>query len=428
LLNTEAKWNWSRKRFQARKNDPGAAEIFQAGLEMIEILFVLAGTVAGLITGLVPGIHLNTVSILVPLAAAKNDFNLALFVISMSVSHSFSDFIPSILLGAPSEENYLSVLPGHALLLKGKGTIAIRLAVSGALFGGILSIAIAGIYLRFAEKFFPIIRAITPWLLILSLALMVAFEKGNRKKVLGIAVILVSAALGETALNFLAFPNPLFALVTGFFGASTLIQSIRENNSIPVQSEGEEKMEAKVVWRGTGFGFIAGSVVSMIPSMGSNQAAFMVEKVFGRLNRMEYLAMLGSASVSGTVLSYFFLFVTGLPRTGSAVAVKSLGSLAESQLPAVFLAVLVAAGISFMFCRWLSGKAVKALEKINYSKASAFALAFICIMTFLLCGPIGIAVMGIGSLIGITPQILGLKRTHCMAFLAFPTILIYFGI
>lgn len=102
-------------------------------------VLILAGCIAGVFTGLIPGIHMNTVSLsLVYVMADRSE--LIFFIIPMSVVHTFVDFIPSVFFGAPEAENFLSVLPGHKMLLEGKGITAIKITVFGGLIGGIFSV------------------------------------------------------------------------------------------------------------------------------------------------------------------------------------------------------------------------------------------------------------------------------------------------
>ena len=42
---------------------------------------------------------------------------LIIFIVAMSITQSFVDFIPSIYLGAPDEDTVLSTMPGHNLFL-----------------------------------------------------------------------------------------------------------------------------------------------------------------------------------------------------------------------------------------------------------------------------------------------------------------------
>ncbi|MGM0409019.1 MAG: tripartite tricarboxylate transporter permease [Bacteroidota bacterium] len=95
------------------------------------ILAILLGLMFGTITGLTPGIHLNLISVMLLSASPillqyTNPLALAVFIITMSVTHTFLDSIPSILLGAPESDTALGVLPGHRYLLKGQGLMAVN--------------------------------------------------------------------------------------------------------------------------------------------------------------------------------------------------------------------------------------------------------------------------------------------------------------
>lgn len=120
------------------------------------LAFVLAsvlGALLGAASGLVPGLHVNTLSLLLlsshPLvdsllvglcgfAGADTGFSPLLFaalLTSAAVAGSIIDFVPSTFFGAPDDSNVLSQLPGHRLLLKGRGLEAVRCAADGSLVG-----------------------------------------------------------------------------------------------------------------------------------------------------------------------------------------------------------------------------------------------------------------------------------------------------
>ena len=69
---------------------------------------VFAGFILGLFTGLVPGIHVNTVSLFILLFAPKENEFFVSAIISMAVTQSFVDFIPTTVLGLPEEETAMS--------------------------------------------------------------------------------------------------------------------------------------------------------------------------------------------------------------------------------------------------------------------------------------------------------------------------------
>src|SRR3989338_774789 len=107
----------------------------------------MLGVIAGIFTGITPGIHINLVSLLLlsispVLLNYINVISLCIFIIAMSITHTFLDAIPSIYLGAPDADDALNVLPGHKLLLDGRGFEAVKLTVIGSLSALILAVAL----------------------------------------------------------------------------------------------------------------------------------------------------------------------------------------------------------------------------------------------------------------------------------------------
>ena len=139
------------------------------GIELFLALFL--GIAAGIITGLTPGIHVNLVAALAVssgavLFAIASPLAVAVFIISLAITHTFLDAIPSIYLGAPDEAQALNVLPGHRLLLRGEGHNAITYTVIGSLGCLFLSLAILPLFILGAEKLYPFFQAIIGYALI----------------------------------------------------------------------------------------------------------------------------------------------------------------------------------------------------------------------------------------------------------------------
>lgn len=79
-------------------------------LELIIALFL--GIFIGSLTGIAPGIHINLVSaMVVAFSGFLLEFfppvALVVFLVSLAMTHTFIDYIPSIFLGAPDENNFL---------------------------------------------------------------------------------------------------------------------------------------------------------------------------------------------------------------------------------------------------------------------------------------------------------------------------------
>jgi len=132
--------------------------LVQIELMLLVIDVSLLGAALGAFTGIAPGIHVNTLATGVlmaypllegAMAPLLGTFGadpgltpvfLACLLISASVVHSFLDFIPSVFFGAPEESESLSVLPGHRMLLAGRGMDAVAIAAGGSFIGAAAAI------------------------------------------------------------------------------------------------------------------------------------------------------------------------------------------------------------------------------------------------------------------------------------------------
>jgi TctA family transporter len=130
----------------------------EIGLLLMVLYCTCMGASLGTFTGIAPGIHVNTLALMMLVSypwiaglmgSACSVLGIDLVhvpllvcsvIISASVVHSFVDFIPSVFLGAPNEDTVLSVLPGHRLLLSGKGLEAVSCAARGSLAGACVAI------------------------------------------------------------------------------------------------------------------------------------------------------------------------------------------------------------------------------------------------------------------------------------------------
>ena len=80
------------------------------------------GVFMGSLTGLIPGFHVNNVAlILLALSPALLDLGIPLsavaaIIVSTGTVHTFLNYIPSALIGAPDGDTALSLLPGHRMV------------------------------------------------------------------------------------------------------------------------------------------------------------------------------------------------------------------------------------------------------------------------------------------------------------------------
>lgn len=233
---------------------------------MLELFLSSAvGMILGVIAGLLPGLHPNnTIPIILGLSFVFGPLPTAVILLSSGVVNSFINFIPSILLGAPDDSNVLGVLPGHKLLLEGRGYEAIKLCVTGC-FGGILfSILILPLFALLIPTFYGFLRPNVQWLLIFVVTYMILSEKG-KIKIYSMIIFTISGILGLIVLNNLS-DSMLFPLLTGLFGLPMLLLSIFEKSKIPENFNfDEEIIERKSILSCIGIGSLAGIVAGVLP-------------------------------------------------------------------------------------------------------------------------------------------------------------------
>ncbi|MCX6799065.1 MAG: tripartite tricarboxylate transporter permease [Candidatus Diapherotrites archaeon] len=392
------------------------------------LLFILAGCILGTIAGLTPGLHVNTIAMFVLAFAAHGDLPSVLLIASMSVVQTFVDFVPSVLLGAPSNETFLSVLPGHRMLLQGKGLFAIQLTIIGGLAAGLMAVAagpLFAMFLRKGEAFFP---AAIPFVLG-TILLMMAIGEKRKNMLLGIAVILLSGLLGVAVLRGSAnVANALFCLMSGFFGASGLIKSVWEKQKLC-----EQKTTAKPIGkaRAAKQGCVAlfgGALVALMPAISCSEAAFVIRKIVGKIRTSDYLILLGGINTSNMILSFFTLFALGKTRTGSAVAMKQLLDIGTEQLLFIAAACLIGIGFGAIATVMLARAALRRIHLLDYKKINAAILVFLTAAVFAFSGTAGLLAFGSATAIGLLTVCSGVRRTNCMAFLIIPTLLFYLGV
>ena len=396
---------------------------------MIETLpLVLGGVLLGVIAGLVPGVHANTIALLAVAFAARGDIGCALMVVSMSVTQTVVDFVPSILLGAPESGTELSILPGHRMLLHGKGFFAVQLAITGCLVGGTIAILLSPVFVLFLQKGADFISAAIPFALGAVLLMMLFGENGLRKKFWAFAVVSMSGLLGAMVLRGnIPVQDSLFCLTTGFFGASTLISSIGEKQALPEQRTGGFRIGN---FRAGKYGFVSflgGALVAVVPSISPSEAAFVIRKIAGKIKTRDYLVLLGGTNTANMILSFFTMFALGKTRTGSAAAIKQLIPVGTEELWLIAAACLIGLGAGAIAADLSARIAVKNIHLADYKKINIAVLVFICLIVLAFSGLLGALVFVSAAGIGLISVCTGTRRTNCMAFLMIPTLLFYLG-
>lgn len=390
------------------------------------IIALLVGIFIGTITGLFPGIHINLVgafliSISATLLYKIPIIYLVTFITAMAITHTFTDFIPSIFLGCPDEDTSLSVLPGHEMLKKGEGYEATMRTA----YGGLISVFLLAIFafpLSFiVSKIYPTIQKIIPFILIAVCIIMVFTEKN---KFQALTVLLLTGGLGYIVLN-LNVNESLLPLLSGLFGSSMLLMSINQNTKIPKQKFELKKFRFKEFIKPISGALIASPLCGFLPGLGGGQAAVLGNQI-SRTNDKDFLILIGAVNVLVMGLSFVSLYSISKTRTGAAVAVQSLIGTINSNLLILILCVCLISGIvSFFLVKFLSITFLKVIEKVNYKKLSIGIIILLSVLILLISGIFGFIIFLISTATGFYCISLNIRKTQMMGCLLIPTIILY---
>ncbi|MDP3698093.1 MAG: tripartite tricarboxylate transporter permease [Nanoarchaeota archaeon] len=396
---------------------------------LLEVLVALAlGVLCGIITGLVPGIHVNLVSVLLisfsaVLLTYTSPIVLAVFIISLAITHTFLDAIPSIYLGAPTDAQALNVLPGHRLLLQGLGHNAITYTVIGALGSLLLSLILFPVFILTMDTISPLVNQLIGYLLIAIMAYMIFKEK---KWLQCLVVFSLSGALGLLVFSIPNLEQPLFPLLSGLFGLSILIESLRQKSVIPKQKSAplsiSKKNLVKSVSAASGMGFIA----AFLPGFGSGQAAIIATNAVGDIGDEGFLTLVGGLNTASMAISIAAAYVLQKARNGAIVAVHELmGGVSFKEMILFMGVALVAGGIASLLTIYLSKIFAKYIVKVNYTKLLSGIIIFITLLTLYFDGFIGFTILLTATAIGLVTTAFGIGKNHLMGCLILPVILYF---
>jgi len=390
----------------------------------LEILIaIIIGVNAGIITGLTPGIHVNLVSVILlsiaPLLPVNYSLSLVGFILALSVTHTFVDSIPSIFLGAPDSSMIMGVLPGHRFLLEGKGYSAVKLTVIGSFLSLVGSVMLMPLLVFIVPWLYEFIRPYVGYLILLMLGFMVLRDS---KRMWGLFVILVSGFFGYVVLHTPNVSDPLFPMLSGMYGVSTLLFSLKDNNSIPHQKVDQElHVSKKDLGVAVSASTFAGFLTSMLPGMGGAQGAVIAMQLTRNLGTEGFMVLMGGINTVNFVLSTVTLFTLDKARNGAIIAVKELLSeMTIWHLIAYGAIMLFVGSIAVVVTLYLASLFEKLIIKVNYGFLVKGIIFFILVLVVLLCGWYGVLVMVVATAIGFIAPIVGCSRTHGMGCLLIP--------
>jgi putative membrane protein len=473
---------------------------------------LLIGVALGSLTGLIPGFHVNNVALIllavspailatgIPLSAVAG------IIVSTGVVHTFLNYIPSALIGAPDGDTALSLLPGHRMLLSGNAPKGVAYSARGSQLGLFLSlplIIVARIAFGPELGLYDMLRGSLPIILLVISSLLLAtettrldFPKWVRKVTGGrlgkdsrfagfiaaTAFFLLAGLYGWGVFNLPAsspvgMPDASLLLpsLAGLFGIANLLDIYATTSELPPQKEEWALPPAGPMIVPCFLSSCAGAAMGVLPGMTAAQATVLVmggrnvaSKLQGkegvgldwetrRLSQLsdeellalaraeaagegesphqkqdlEVIALLSATNTAVTVMVLGFLYIIGRSRSGATLALKQMYPIdkwIELDPTADFirlLAITIAAGLMAVPIMRHVGKGILKLhETIPLQSMVLGVIIFVIALVWLSTGWVGIGVLIIGTIMGLMPPRIGIRRSHGMGIILVP-IMIY---
>ena len=265
-------------------------------LQPVNLLWIVIGTLAGIILGAIPGLTgAMGISLMVPLTYGMDSVTAICLLLGVYCGGTYGGSITAILINTPgSGASVVTAFDGHEIAKQGKGGKALRMALYASFVGGIISAlilaTISPLIARMALKFGP-----CEYLALIILGLTVVggisgddICKGLIAAAFGLLVAMVGQdpGSGTRRLTFgitnLLSGVPSVPLLIGMFALSEiLIQSEKINSASKkieiAQMIGDQRLPLKEFlsyWKTIVKGSLIGTFIGAVPGIGASVASF----------------------------------------------------------------------------------------------------------------------------------------------------------
>lgn len=272
---------------------------------LTNLLCILVGSIVGLIFGALPGLGtVIAVTLLLPVTYTISPLAGILMLLSAYQSAEYGGSISAIILGVPgTPQSSATVLDGHTLAkTKSPGkalTYSLAASTIGGIIGGMVlifaSVPLAKIALNFGSP---------EYFLIGIIGLMAVGLLSVKDKIKGMISVVLGLMAGTVGIDLLSgaqratFGRPelmdgidLVAFLVGMFAISELIMMISEgyNKKYDIERQnlktGLTAKEYKGMIKPTGVGAVIGSIIGILPGLGSGASSWLSYAVMKKLSK-----------------------------------------------------------------------------------------------------------------------------------------------
>ena len=394
----------------------------------LALCFLSVGVLLGTASGLVSGLHANNMALLLGGIAPSvpgPPLYVGMAMLAAGVAHTFLEIIPTLALGVPDPAMAVAALPGHRLVLEGRGREALRLSTLGSGAAVFLAVPLAVPLTTAMTTLWPAIRANLPLVLGGVAVLLVLTERRLISKLVAAVSFALSTLLGLATLG-LSPAAPLDAggmlapLFAGLFGAPVLIDAIG-GQGVPPQDDPKIVASKRSVLGLSGLGTISGAVVGYVPAVSSAVAAtFALLAVPGRYGARGFVVTTSGVNTANAIFALFALVALGSPRTGVLVAVEAASvplSIPHLLVGIAFGAIAGAVGVLLIGDRYLA-----VVGSLDPTRLSVGLLCVLAGLSYLFAGPVGVAAYLAATVIGLVPARFGARRATLMGVLIAPIV------
>ncbi|MFC2008329.1 tripartite tricarboxylate transporter permease [Chloroflexota bacterium] len=326
------------------------------------LLWVMAGSMVGLILGIIPGVgSLHAIILFLPfvfLLPVEHSIPFMLAAMSMSAN---GGSITAVLMGVPGTPiNTATILDGFPMTQKGEGGRAVGAALVCSAGGGVISVILA---LGMVIVLLPIILAITNaemvFIILVGLAFIATLSRGSMTKGLISATLgMLVAFIGYQPVTglwrftfgipYLYDGLPIVCVTMGLFGLPIIIDLATKRGTIA--TAGTTTVGMADVWQGAKDVFchwwlflrssVIGYVVGVIPGIGGETAIWVA---YGHAKQTsKYPEKFGTGVIEGVIGPES----ANCGREGGAALTTMALGLPGSVVMAVILGGLLIAGLN----------------------------------------------------------------------------------